>query len=103
MAVRFKIGRRRSSRQRRLDVATDDPRTLAREAWDLLEGSRLGRALRLVGVAGAGLESRRQGALPFVEDLKHRRLLELGDRLRDRFGEDAVLPGGMFFTESEEG
>jgi len=100
VAVRFKIGRRRSSRQRRLDIATDDPRTLAREAWDLLEGSRSGRALRLVGVAGAGLESRRQGALPFVEDVKHRRLLELGDRLRDRFGEDAVLPGGMFFTES---
>jgi nucleotidyltransferase/DNA polymerase involved in DNA repair len=102
VAVRFKIRRRRSSRQRRLDVATDDPRTLAREAWGLLEGSRSGRALRLVGVAGAGLESRRQGTLPFIEDLKHRRLLEMGDRLRDRFGEDAVLPGGMFFSEGSD-
>jgi nucleotidyltransferase/DNA polymerase involved in DNA repair len=102
VAVRFKIGKRRLSRQRRLDIATDDPRTLAREAWDLLEGSRSARALRLVGVAGAGLQSRRQGALPFEENVKHRRLLEMGDRLRDRFGEDAVLPGGMFFTEPEE-
>jgi len=103
VAVRFKIGRRRHSRQRRLDIATDDPRILAREAWDLLEGARSGRALRLVGVAGAGLQSRRQGALPFAPEVKHRRLLEMGDRLRDRFGEDAVLPGGMFFTEPEEG
>jgi len=103
VAVRFKVGQRRRSRQRRLDVPTDDPRTLAREAWDLLEASRSGRALRLVGVAGAGLQSRRQGALPFQESVKHRRLLEMGDRLRDRFGEDAVLPGGMFFTDPEEG
>jgi nucleotidyltransferase/DNA polymerase involved in DNA repair len=103
VAVRFKIGQRRSSRQHRMDIATDDPRTLAREAWDLLEASRSGRALRLVGVAGSGLESKRQGALPFPWEQKHRRLLETGDRLRDRFGEDAVLPGGMFYTESEEG
>src|SRR6185436_13183733 len=76
VAVRFKIGMRRRSRQHRLDVPTDDPRTLAREAWGLLEASRSGRALRLVGVAGAGLQSRRQGTLPFATDLKHRRLLE---------------------------
>jgi DNA polymerase-4 len=99
VAVRYKIGRRRHSRQRRLDIPTDAPRILAREAWELLEGSRSGRALRLVGVAGSGLQSRRQGTLPFAVDVKQRRLLEMGDRLRDRFGEEAILPGGMFFTE----
>jgi DNA polymerase IV len=103
VAVRFKVGLRRSSRQTMLSTPTDDPRTLAREAWTLLERSRSGRALRLVGVAGSGLRSRRQMELRFPSEHKHRRLLEMGDRLRDRFGEAAVLPGGMFFSDPDLG
>lgn len=102
VAVRFKVGQGRASRQTALSVPTDDPRTIAREAWSLLERSRSGRALRLVGVAGSGLRSRRQVELRFPFEQKHRRLLEMGDRLRDRFGEAAVLPGGMFFTDPDE-
>ena len=102
VAVRFKVGQRRYSRQRQLGVPTDEPRIMAREAWELLESARSGRALRLVGVAGAGLQSRRQEELPFSRLRKQRRLLETGDRIRDRFGEDAVLPGGTFSHDSQE-
>lgn len=98
VAVRFKVGRTRYSRQRALSVPSEDARALAVGAWDLLDRARAGRALRLVGVAGCGLLAGSQAGLLFPEDRKRRDLLRAGDRVRDRFGENTLLPGGMFLA-----
>ncbi len=101
VAVRFKVGRSRYSRQRALPEPTDRARVLAVRAWDLLEPARRGRALRLLGVAGMNLTGGSEPALLFEEDRRDRALVRAGDRLRDRFGEGALLPAGVFLREEE--
>jgi hypothetical protein len=94
--VRFKVGKRRFSRQRALPEGTDEARALALVAWDLLEPARGGRPLRLLGVAAMDL-GRGAAAEPlFPEHRRERRLVSAGDRLRDRFGEEILLPGAVF-------
>jgi DNA polymerase-4 len=96
VAVRFKVGKRRYSRQERFPHPTAEARRLAVAAWRLLEGTRQNRALRLVGIAGLGLVPRAPAPSLLREDRKALRLQETGDRLRDRYGEGAVLPGAVF-------
>jgi nucleotidyltransferase/DNA polymerase involved in DNA repair len=99
VAVRFKVGRDRMSRQKALAVPTDLTATLALTAWRLLEGARGGRALRLVGVAGCSLVRPPRDESLFPEDRRARGLVAAGDRIRDRFGEKAILPAGVFLGE----
>ncbi len=95
-AVRFKIGAKRYSRQRRLAQPTDEAAVLAAHSWRLLEAARGGRSLRLVGVAGMTLVAAPAEAPMFDHDRRRRTLISVGDRLRDRFGEEAILPAGVF-------
>jgi hypothetical protein len=94
--VRFKVGTKRYSRQRRLHHPVREAEPLARMAWDLLESARAGRALRLVGVAGAGLVPYVAAPSLFPEEIRRQRMLEAGDRIRDRFGESRLLPAAVF-------
>jgi DNA polymerase-4 len=96
VVVRFKVGKSRYSRQEPFVHPTAEARRLATAAWRLLEAARRGRALRLVGVAGIRLVPDRSSP-PFLPgDVKSARLQEAGDRLRDRYGERAVLPAAVF-------
>lgn len=101
VVVRYKVGLSRYSRQRSLRVPTDLPGTLAAEGWRLLEPARAGRPLRLLGIAGAGLVPTAPQGVLFPEDGRRRGVLGAGDLLRDRFGEDALLPGTVFLTGRE--
>ncbi len=92
VGVRFKVGLVRSSRQRVLERPTDDPVHLTRVAWDLLERERRGRALRLVGVVGMRLDPRPREAPLFPEDRNRRTAIRVGDQIRNRFGEGAIVP-----------
>jgi len=91
-AVRFKIGKQRFSRQKRLGTPTDRYETLAGETWPLLETARRGRPLRLVGIAGCDLTRSVVVGDLLAEDDRRTRGVETEDRLRDRFGEDVLLP-----------
>lgn len=102
-AVRFKVGRKRFSRQRTLAEPTQDGRVLARVAWSLLEPARAGRALRLLGVAGMRLRPACGPEPLFEDDRRGRRLTGVEDRLRDRFGESILLPGEVYRRDDERG
>jgi len=94
--VRFKLEGRRASRRRTLPSVTDQADDLARIAWDLLEPARAGRALRLLGVAASGLgQGLREGSL-LPSDRRRERVSEIGDHLRDRFGEGILLPARVY-------
>ncbi len=99
VVVRFKVGMKRYSRQQVLDHPTDTPWKLSRVAWRLLEESRRGRALRLLGVAGSRLENSAQEELLFSRERDQRTVLQVEDRIRDRFGEGAILPGTVLLRE----
>ncbi len=80
-------------RQRALAGFVDDERTLYAVARRLLRENLLPRPVRLVGVTCAGLERPHgveQDAL-FVADRRARQLLRGVDRVRDRWGERAVM------------
>ncbi|HEX5139149.1 MAG TPA: DNA polymerase IV [Planctomycetota bacterium] len=84
------------TRQRKLDAPTDDDLVVFRTARALLEGTRpKGRPVRLLGVGVADLTSgpRPRQALLFEEPRateKSRDLLRAMDRIKDRFGDDAI-------------
>jgi nucleotidyltransferase/DNA polymerase involved in DNA repair len=100
VVVRFKVGKRRYSRQSALQRPIDEPGQLARTAWSLLEGSREGRALRLLGIAGSRLAAVSQEEPLFLRDRKRNKIIQAGDRLRDRFGEKTILPATVFLGEA---
>jgi DNA polymerase-4 len=100
-AVRFKVGVKRYSRQRSLAEATAEASVLAHHAWVLLESARRGRALRLVGVAGMALTAAGTDEPLLPEDRRRRERVRVSDRLRDRFGEGAILPAGVFLRKLE--
>jgi DNA polymerase IV len=80
-------------RQRALSGFTDDERTLYGIARRLLRENLGSRPVRLVGVTCAGLEQPHgveQDAL-FAADRRARRLTRGVDRVRDRWGERAVM------------
>ena len=99
VVVRFKVGRKRYSRQRALPRPTDEAATFAAQAWRLLESTRRGRALRLLGVAGAALHPAGGEEALFPEERRRREALRAGDRLRDRFGEGVLLPAGVLLRK----
>ena len=94
VCVTYRIERKRFTRQRRLTEPTDQAVVLARVGWDLLERERRGRALRLLGISGADLVRGGGSGDLLVEDRRRRTVVATGDRLRDRFGENALVPAG---------
>ena len=100
VCVRFKIKKQRFSRQRTLAEPTDQAPVLARHCWDLLEKSRRGKPLRLVGVAGMKLSEGSGQAPCFAVERRNQTCINIGDALRDRFGENALLPGGVFLRRT---
>jgi DNA polymerase-4 len=100
VVVRYKIGHARHSCQRGLQPPTDQAYTLARIGWDLLESRRGKLALRLLGIAGTGLVAAEGVGCLFPLDAKKQGLTRIGDRLRDRFGENALLSGETYRTGS---
>jgi len=83
-------------RQRALAEYVDDDRTIYRVALRLLRENLAPRPVRLIGVTCGGLERangvEQEGLL--VADRRARSLLRGVDRVRDRWGERAVLRAG---------
>jgi DNA polymerase-4 len=80
-------------RQRGLADYTDEERSVSRAARALLWANWAGQPLRLVGVTVAGLV-KWSGGPPeplFAEDRQYRRMVGAVDRVRDRFGEEALF------------
>jgi DNA polymerase IV len=84
------------TRQRALEVHTDDHRTLFEASRGLWRSNWSGGPLRLLGLSVSSLA--RRAAEPqtelFPADRRGDRLTETLDRLRDRMGEAAVVPAG---------
>ncbi len=78
------------TRQRTLAAPTDLVEPIYRTALELARPEIRGRRIRLVGVAGSGLEEPAQMALFGDEDPRRRRAAEATDEIRRRFGERAV-------------
>ena len=78
------------TRQRRLTVPTDLAEPIYRTALELARPEIRGRRIRLVGVAGSGLEEPSQLALFAEEDPRRRRAAEATDAIRRRFGGRSV-------------
>jgi len=84
-------------RQRALPALVDDEHSIYKTASALLDENWDGRPLRLVGVSisglvpGAGLH---QHGL-FQEDEHRRKMVEVVDSLRDRFGDHAIVKAGV--------
>lgn len=87
-------GMRYRGAQRALSTPTFDEERIYRAAMEIIE--RLGgfpEETTLVGVRVAGLEHLRDTPRPlFPKDAHRERLLQALDRIRDRFGEEAIIP-----------
>ncbi|MDZ4806525.1 MAG: DNA polymerase IV [Candidatus Eisenbacteria bacterium] len=95
------------SRQKALACPTDDGRIIYRVSCRLLAANRNGRAIRRLGVSVGHLVRSGASFALFGEDRRARRLDEVSDRLRDRFGESAIMPAGVIallkHSDGEEG
>ncbi|HEX7880087.1 MAG TPA: DNA polymerase IV [Candidatus Eisenbacteria bacterium] len=102
LRIRFSDGTT-ITRQRALAAPTDDDRILFRVAAALLADNVGGRAVRLLGINVGHLVG--PGATGFLlpEDQRQQRLGEVRDRLRDRFGESSLIPGGVVALIKDEG
>lgn len=83
-----------------LKIPTDDNRLIYRTARELLEKTEVGkRPIRLLGLYLSQLASPGEGQLSLFDlspvEEKSRRLHQALDRIQDRFGEKAVLPGTL--------
>jgi DNA polymerase IV len=89
-------GFRTITRQRVLEVHTDDHRVLFETARGLWRANWRGGPLRLLGLSVSSLAP--SSAWPqtelFTQDRREDRLTDALDRLRDRMGEAAVVPAG---------
>lgn len=90
------------TRQKALTVPTDDERTIYRVSCRLLAANRGGHAIRLLGVSVGHLV--RSGTIHplLAEDARARRFDEVRDRLRDRFGESSIMPGGVLALMNDQ-
>ena len=90
------------TRQKALTVPTDDERTIYRVSCRLLASNRGGHAIRLLGVSVGHLV--RNGTIHplLAEDARARRFDEVRDRLRDRFGESSIMPGGVLALMNDQ-
>jgi len=93
------------TRSRTLDVPTDDALDVHREAVRLFADNwPAGKPVRLVGISLSGLEPRDRAALQldlfdYIRRQAREKLNETVDRLRDKYGENAVLTAGMLVDD----
>lgn len=85
----------RISRQRALAEAVDDEHRLFHEAGRLLDEVRENRSVRLLGISAAHLVRCGTSYPLFPEDQRRRDFQRALDRVRNRFGERFLLPGGV--------
>lgn len=90
------------TRQRALVTPTDDDRSIHRVAATLLQDNVGGRAVRLLGINVGHLVGPGATGWLLPEDRRRQRLGEVRDRLRDRFGEASILPGGVMALIQDE-
>jgi len=83
------------SRQKALATPTADERIIYQVSCRLLEANRRGKAIRLLGVSVGHLVRNGTVYSLLVEDERTRRFDQARDRLRDRFGESSIMPGGV--------
>jgi DNA polymerase-4 len=83
------------SRQKALAVPTDQEGTILAQARSLLRSLPGGRPVRLIGVSVGHLLASTNLYPLFPEDQKRRELSLVKDRLRNRFGESAIMPLGV--------
>jgi DNA polymerase-4 len=95
LAERLGRGRFRSlSRHQTLGEPTDDGKTISDAALAHWARHRPRGALRLVGVAAAGITGRRPGQLALFADRRRAALNDALDRIVARFGRESVTRGG---------
>jgi DNA polymerase-4 len=85
------------TRQKKLTGYTDEDRMIFGVARGLLKENWKGEKIRLVGVSVSGLVKRGL-SLPeslFKKDEKERKVLEVIDNLRNKFGENAIIRAGV--------
>jgi DNA polymerase-4 len=97
LKIRF-AGFETHTRQRRLEVPTDNEHLVLEQAWDLyLRGGFEGRPVRLVGVGLSGLGQPEPIQPDLFEEqadtLRSRRASEALDQVRERFGPGALQWG----------
>ncbi|MBW5445098.1 DNA polymerase IV [Cohnella sp. CFH 77786] len=84
-----------------LGVPTDDPDVIYKEACRLMDANwKEGKPVRLLGVTLQGLSPKQETAVQldlfsYEETPKRDKLVTVMDRLRDKFGESALLTAGM--------
>jgi len=94
------------SRRRTLEMATDLDSDLYPEARELFRRAfedvrRRNRGVRLIGVAASGLAPSAEADLFEPPDhLRRRQLAEAVDRVREKFGFDAVTPGKVLESKA---
>jgi nucleotidyltransferase/DNA polymerase involved in DNA repair len=84
------------TRQKKLTGYTDEDRMIFGVARGLLKENWKGEKIRLIGVSVSGLVKRGL-SLPeslFKKDEKERKVLEVIDNLRSKFGENAIIRAG---------
>jgi DNA polymerase-4 len=83
------------TRQKALATPTDDDRLVHRVAVELLLANVAGRPVRLLGLNIGHLVGPGATGWLLEEDRRRQRLGAVRDRLRDRFGESSIIPGGV--------
>ena len=83
------------TRQRTLAEPTDMTEPIFRAAMDLARPEVRGIRVRLVGVSASNLGDREQLGRFELDDPRRRAAIEAADRVRRRYGEDAVMRGRL--------
>lgn len=87
------------TRQTTLYYPTDFEEVIFKHAWRLAEENKWGRKrLRLIGVTVSGLQKSGTEQLPLFPEENHedlRRLHNTVDRIKDRYGEEAITRGRL--------
>jgi DNA polymerase-4 len=99
--IRFEDGTT-ITRQRALATPTDDDRVIHRVAAGLVADNVGSRAVRLLGVNVGHLVGPGATGWLLPDDQRRQRLGEVRDRLRDRFGESSIMPGGVVALIQDE-
>lgn len=97
------------TRRTTLELSTCSTRTIYDTACKLLETLILEKPVRLIGVGLSGFETASQQLFlplnhtPEIEDERRTRLENTLDALRERFGENAIVPGYLFTPMTPKG
>ena len=93
------------TRQKTLDTPTDLEGDIFAAAFELFQAAwGKGRPVRLIGVGVAGLQTgaRQLGLFDTAQDTRHEKLAEAMDKIRARYGWDAVRRASQIEDETSE-